>query len=51
MLRIVDGDTMHVELDGKEEIVRFYGIDTTERGQGRASKRARSARLSWRDRK
>lgn len=33
VLRIVDGDTVHVELNGHEEIIRFYGIDTTERGE------------------
>jgi micrococcal nuclease len=33
VVRIVDGDTIHVDLSGKEEIIRFYGINTTERGQ------------------
>jgi micrococcal nuclease len=33
VLRIVDGDTIHVEIDGKEEIIRFYGDNTTEHGQ------------------
>ncbi len=33
VLRIVDGDTIHVELNGKEEIIRFYGDNTTEHGQ------------------
>lgn len=33
VLRVVDGDTIHVELDGQDETIRFYGIDTTEVGQ------------------
>ena len=33
VLRIVDGDTIHVLVDGVDETVRFYGIDTTEVGQ------------------
>jgi micrococcal nuclease len=33
VIRIVDGDTIHVEIDGTDETVRFYGIDTAERGQ------------------
>jgi micrococcal nuclease len=33
VLRVVDGDTIHVEIDGRDETVRFYGIDTTERGE------------------
>jgi len=32
LLRVVDGDTIHVEIDGRDETVRFYGIDTPERG-------------------
>lgn len=31
--RIVDGDTIHVEIDGTDEKVRVYGIDTAETGQ------------------
>ena len=30
--RIIDGDTFDVLLDGREERVRFFGIDTPERG-------------------
>jgi micrococcal nuclease len=30
---IVDGDTIDVQIDGREERVRYYGIDTPERGQ------------------
>lgn len=30
--RVVDGDTIHVRIGGSEEIVRFFGIDTPERG-------------------
>lgn len=33
VLRVVDGDTIHVELHGEDETIRFYGIDTTERGE------------------
>jgi micrococcal nuclease len=33
VIRIVDGDTIHVDLDGTDETVRFYGIDTTEVGE------------------
>lgn len=32
VVRVVDGDTIRVLMDGVEEPVRFYGIDTTERG-------------------
>ncbi|MBI5288282.1 MAG: thermonuclease family protein [Chloroflexi bacterium] len=32
VIRIVDGDTIHVEIEGRDETVRFYGIDTPERG-------------------
>lgn len=35
VIRIVDGDTIHVEIDGRDETVRFYGIDTPERGDPR----------------
>ena len=44
VLRIVDGDTIHVRLGGKDETIRFYGTNTTERGQacfGEASDRVR----------
>jgi micrococcal nuclease len=30
VIRVVDGDTAHVELVGKDETVRFIGIDTPE---------------------
>lgn len=33
VLRVVDGDTLKVEIDGRQETVRFYGTNTTERGQ------------------
>lgn len=33
VLKIVDGDTLDVLLDGREERVRVFGIDTPERGQ------------------
>lgn len=33
VVRVVDGDTMHVAIAGKEEVVRFYGINATEVGR------------------
>ena len=33
VLRVIDGDTIDVRLDGVEERVRYYGIDTPERGE------------------
>jgi micrococcal nuclease len=30
VLRVVDGDTIEVELDGEEEDVRYIGVDTPE---------------------
>ena len=30
MVRIVDGDTIHVQLDGRREKVRYIGVDTPE---------------------
>lgn len=33
VVRVVDGDTIRVEVDGREEAVRFFGIDTAERGE------------------
>jgi micrococcal nuclease len=33
VLRIVDGDTLHVQLGGRDETVRLYGINATERGE------------------
>jgi micrococcal nuclease len=32
VVRIVDGDTIRIKINGVEEPVRFYGIDTAERG-------------------
>ena len=32
VLRIVDGDTLHVEFEGRDESVRLYGIDAPEVG-------------------
>jgi micrococcal nuclease len=29
---VIDGDTIDVRIDGREERVRYYGIDTPERG-------------------
>jgi micrococcal nuclease len=33
VIRIVDGDTLHVEQNGRDETVRLYGINATEVGQ------------------
>jgi micrococcal nuclease len=33
VVRIVDGDTIEVEIDGREDTVRLFGVDTAERGQ------------------
>ncbi len=33
LVRVVDGDTSTVLLDGREETVRYIGIDTPERGE------------------
>ena len=30
VVRVVDGDTIHVRLDGREERVRYIGVDTPE---------------------
>ncbi|QQG41063.1 MAG: thermonuclease family protein [Candidatus Levyibacteriota bacterium] len=30
VIRVVDGDTIHIQLDNKEEIVRFIGVDAPE---------------------
>ncbi len=30
MVRIVDGDTIHVRMDGRREKVRYIGVDTPE---------------------
>lgn len=30
VVRVVDGDTVHVRLDGREETVRYIGVDTPE---------------------
>ena len=32
VLEVVDGDTIHAELDGKVVSVRYFGINTPERG-------------------
>lgn len=44
VLRIVDGDTFRAEIDGREEIIRFYGIDTPERGDACFSDATEAAR-------
>lgn len=33
VIRVVDGDTFHAQVDGADETVRFYGTNTTETGQ------------------
>jgi micrococcal nuclease len=30
VVRVVDGDTIHVQVDGREETVRYIGVDTPE---------------------
>jgi micrococcal nuclease len=30
VVRVVDGDTIHVRVDGREETVRYIGVDTPE---------------------
>jgi len=43
--RIVDGDTLHVEVDGRDETVRLFGINAPEVGQpcaGEATARLRT---------
>ncbi len=32
VVHVVDGDTIDVEIDGRQERIRYYGIDTPERG-------------------
>lgn len=32
VLEVIDGDTIDVRIDGAEERVRYYGVDTPERG-------------------
>ena len=34
VLDVVDGDTIDVELDGRRVRVRYFGVDTPERGEG-----------------
>lgn len=41
-MRIIDGDTLDVSFNGREERIRVFGIDTAERGEpcfGEASQR------------
>ena len=33
VIRVVDGDTLHAEIGGRDETIRFYGINATEVGQ------------------
>lgn len=37
VLRVVDGDTIVVEIDGRRERVRYIGIDTPEMNDARAA--------------
>ncbi len=30
VLRVVDGDTIHVQVDGRDETIRYIGVDTPE---------------------
>jgi micrococcal nuclease len=32
VVKVVDGDTIDVKLDGKTQRIRYYGVDTPERG-------------------
>jgi endonuclease YncB( thermonuclease family) len=32
VIDVIDGDTIDVRIDGREERVRYYGVDTPERG-------------------
>ena len=42
--RIVDGDTLHVEIDGRDETVRLFGINAPEAGQPCADEATRRLR-------
>jgi micrococcal nuclease len=33
LMRVVDGDTIKVDMDGKEETIRLLGVNTPEKGQ------------------
>jgi len=33
VIRIVDGDTLHADIGGRDETIRFYGTNATEVGQ------------------
>ena len=33
VLRVIDGDTIEVDLSGRKETVRYYGVDSPERNQ------------------
>ena len=33
LIDVIDGDTLDVRLDGRDERVRLYGVDTPERGE------------------
>jgi micrococcal nuclease len=44
VVRVVDGDTLRAIIDGVEEPVRFYGIDTRERGEACFDEAAQRAR-------
>jgi micrococcal nuclease len=43
--RIVDGDTFHALLDGVDETVRIFGIDTPERGEACFSEATNALRV------
>ena len=44
VLRIVDGDTIHVRLDGRDETVRLLRVNTPERGQSGYNESIRALR-------
>lgn len=47
VLRVLDGDTIEVELGGERERVRYIGIDTPEMGDERPEIRALALEARW----
>jgi endonuclease YncB( thermonuclease family) len=46
VIRVVDGDTLHVSVDGRDETVRLLGIDTPELRPVECGARAATAALT-----